>query len=161
MWLAEHVARMGGEKRCISVVVGILKTRDHLEGVGLHRRTRLSWAEIRYGDTKSLSIKPRCIRTVRESNPLQIIIIIIKRSPDYKLHICGERSHCRSHSRSTITSCTSWLKQRRSRCAVWGSPVWIPTVTSFPLVRRWQCRDNCYSRRHSQESFKSIPRISY
>jgi hypothetical protein len=34
----EHVARMGEEKRYISVVVGILKTRDHLEGVGLHRR---------------------------------------------------------------------------------------------------------------------------
>jgi hypothetical protein len=35
---AEHVARMGEEERCINVVVGILKTRDHLEGVGVHRR---------------------------------------------------------------------------------------------------------------------------
>jgi len=34
----EHVARMGEEERCISVVVGILKTREHLEGIGVRRR---------------------------------------------------------------------------------------------------------------------------
>jgi hypothetical protein len=26
------------EERCVSVVVGILKTRDHLEGIGVRRR---------------------------------------------------------------------------------------------------------------------------
>ena len=34
----EHVARMVEEERCVSVVVGILKTRDYLEGIGVRRR---------------------------------------------------------------------------------------------------------------------------
>lgn len=34
----EHVARMGEEERCRSVVVRILKARDHLEGIGVRRR---------------------------------------------------------------------------------------------------------------------------
>jgi len=34
----EHVARMDEEERCRSVVVGILKARDHLEGIGPRRR---------------------------------------------------------------------------------------------------------------------------
>jgi hypothetical protein len=38
---AEHVARMGEEERCISVVVGIPKTRDILEGIDVHRRIML------------------------------------------------------------------------------------------------------------------------
>jgi hypothetical protein len=34
----DHVARMGEENRCRSVVVGILKARDHLERIGARKR---------------------------------------------------------------------------------------------------------------------------